>query len=322
MRVSHLYLHIGTPKTGTTSVQTFCQKNRKLLKQHDFSYYTDPVRHYSACKVIKALNAGLDMSQYIQRFQSWCQGADTDNLLFSSESLFRTHHARLTKFLGPERWDSITVICYLRPQDELFEGIYKQFVKWGKDFTVSDVLAPAFQSYGSYDTGLSAWQDWVSEQKNARLIVRRYGDATAQNGNIGVDFFEQLGLQGQDFSTPPLNVSPSGLLVDLYAKLPEIERFQQINRKMVASDLPGICGHNDVFDDDLRQQIRQKYQKVNERVRARFFPQDDALFTPPEPMGKPQGDVTEIRELLLQIISDLRGEEIAAQARAALAGPG
>ena len=33
-----LYIHIGTPKTGTTSLQHFCTENAKLFEEQGYCY--------------------------------------------------------------------------------------------------------------------------------------------------------------------------------------------------------------------------------------------------------------------------------------------
>lgn len=33
-----LYVHIGTPKTATTSIQMFCVENQKVLNKQSYSY--------------------------------------------------------------------------------------------------------------------------------------------------------------------------------------------------------------------------------------------------------------------------------------------
>ena len=38
-----LYIHIGTPKTGTTSIQNFCGLNREKLKEQGVLY---PIMNY------------------------------------------------------------------------------------------------------------------------------------------------------------------------------------------------------------------------------------------------------------------------------------
>ena len=36
--MSTVYIHVGTPKTGTSAIQVFCSKNRKLLKEKGVCY--------------------------------------------------------------------------------------------------------------------------------------------------------------------------------------------------------------------------------------------------------------------------------------------
>ena len=34
-----LYLYVGTPKTGTTSIQSFCAENRHIFDRYGFVVY-------------------------------------------------------------------------------------------------------------------------------------------------------------------------------------------------------------------------------------------------------------------------------------------
>ena len=48
-----LYLHIGTPKTATTSIQMFCVDNESVLKKLGYSY---PILNFKFPKVEKRRN--------------------------------------------------------------------------------------------------------------------------------------------------------------------------------------------------------------------------------------------------------------------------
>lgn len=37
-RMKTLYVHVGQPKTGTTALQVFCLKNRKVLNKKGYEY--------------------------------------------------------------------------------------------------------------------------------------------------------------------------------------------------------------------------------------------------------------------------------------------
>ena len=46
-----LHVHIGTPKTGTTSIQNFCVDNEKLLEMQGYCYPLFPYSYKSVAKV-------------------------------------------------------------------------------------------------------------------------------------------------------------------------------------------------------------------------------------------------------------------------------
>ncbi|HHY1340405.1 TPA: hypothetical protein ACV09T_001846, partial [Campylobacter jejuni] len=52
------YIHIGTPKTGTTSIQKFLTLNREILKQNGYYYPNafDEKEYWYLEKMIKVIN--------------------------------------------------------------------------------------------------------------------------------------------------------------------------------------------------------------------------------------------------------------------------
>ena len=56
-----LYLHIGTPKTGTTSIQNFCMDNQKQLEEKGFYF---PIFDYHFRNIGKYCNAHFLLTRY------------------------------------------------------------------------------------------------------------------------------------------------------------------------------------------------------------------------------------------------------------------
>ena len=72
-----LYLHIGTPKTATTSLQHFCEENETIFKENNYCYPLFPrkFRHIQKQKM-DARQHG-DGERYHQLYRQCCRTAPT-----------------------------------------------------------------------------------------------------------------------------------------------------------------------------------------------------------------------------------------------------
>lgn len=149
-----LYIHIGTPKTGTTSIQNFCGLNREKLKEQGVLY---PIMnyHYERKSVnrngyfltgtIKE-NGTRNKEKEKQVFDGELQYIvdcfkDYDTILISDESIWwatSTRRKGLWKDLkkhSEQHNYQIKVIVYLRRQDQFMMSRYNQKLK--TDFIAS-----------------------------------------------------------------------------------------------------------------------------------------------------------------------------------------
>jgi len=157
-----IYLHIGTEKTGTTSIQSFLADNRDELHKHKIMYSkvlgdpnnirlsialqdTDKIDdsriHAKITTKEKILNfkeeLRSDLSEEIQKEKP-------EILIISSEHLSsrmnREKEIKRLKYFLNQFSDDITVIVYLRRQDKFFESLYSTAIKKGNviDFSFPD----------------------------------------------------------------------------------------------------------------------------------------------------------------------------------------
>ena len=320
MHRKDLFLHIGWPKTGTTALQSFCHANRAALAAQGLAYYT--TRAESAGSIARAIAKAEPMAPHSARLQDWAARQDAAKVLISSEGFAGTDLTALADFLAPEQWRRITVIAYLRPQDEYLESWYKQVIKWGNKVPLQTYLGaqnPVWR-LADYDGQMARWQAWCAGLPDARLQAAIFDRQTLAGGDIGTDVFARLGLPGPGQPLGGSNVSPSAALIALYLKLPPIERLQQINRAMMASGHPATVGSRDILTPDQRAAIMARFAPGNERLRARLFPDRDTLFAPkPPPPAAPEDATDTLKTLLIATLERLRGPDIVAQARTALA---
>lgn len=316
--MARLFIHIGWPKTGSTALQEYCHKNRARLAAQGLAYYAS----FGAASgsISRAVAKGETLDQERARFLDWAAQQSAPNVLVSAEEFAGHAPQALAPFLAPERWDAITVIGYLRRQEDYFEGWYKQLVKWGSKLPIERFLAPgaAIWRQGDYRPGLAAWSEWCARgDHDARFRI--YDRQALAGGTLGSDFSAALGLPGVTLAPEARNVSPSAALIGLYLRLPPMHKLQQVNRAMVASGHPAATGSGDLLTAEMIAQIRATYATSNEAIRSRWFPERATLFDLPDISSRPQPATDGLADLLVETLARMRGPETASQARDALA---
>ena len=315
--MARLHLHIGWPKTGTTALQAFCAANGPLLTGHGLSYYA---ARGNCCGVVaRAIAKGAATAPLRADFLNWAAAQDGRDVLISSEGFAGSDPEAVFSVFAADHWDSVDVIAYLRPQEAFLEGWYKQMVKWGGKLALPDYLRPGAPTWatGDYRPGLDAWAAW-SARNGHKLRLRIFEPDALACGDLGADFFATIGLPDLQATVGTQNVSPSAALIGLYLRLPPIEKLQQINRAVVASGHPAATGSGDLFNAGRIALIRTHYAAANEDIRSRYLADRASLFAAPEPPG-PAPDPAGLDQLLIETLARMRGPEVAAQARGALA---
>ncbi|MGJ8598213.1 hypothetical protein [Sulfitobacter sp.] len=164
-----LVLHVGTHKTGTTSIQSALRESRETLRAARICY-PDPNREpfpelpahnfiYSAM-----MNGPKAMAAERARIMAEFRAARADCLILSEECLGLPLD-EIQEFFDPwrETFD-ITIVCFLRRQDRYAESLFSQYVRERRDIaagTIADFLAvPKIAARFDYDTNLKRWDDF------------------------------------------------------------------------------------------------------------------------------------------------------------------
>lgn len=185
-------IHIGTHKTATSSIQTFCEKNRKHLLNTG-TYY--PVNksgsknhNFLACDLAFGRYAAVESC--LKDMAKQAREHNADSVLISGESFyamnsffFKLYHrqcddywfnekkavSKLKEFLSDHE---VVIICYLRRQDSFLESIYNQCIKHtpgfpGKIYEFKDLMHESLSYYGL----LNIWSECFGQQN---MIVRNF----------------------------------------------------------------------------------------------------------------------------------------------------
>lgn len=305
-----LYLHIGTQKTGTSSLQRFCGENRAVFNRLGFEYPKMPFRyryirtwrngHFLIGNVKDKQGKRLPSEERSLREQGYetvggAFGA-YDNVLLSDERLFDYSAGAAETF-----WDelleharewrcAVKVIVYLRRQDQLALSWYNQMVKMG-----------------AKHRGEFAWEQWVEllpgleldycnvlERIAARMgreniCVRVYDRKQLQQagGSLYADFLGCLGLQmEQGFKAPAkdlntLSLTPNVLAIKCAVNAsPHFERGRLVFRRAAeaCSAQAAAEPRTSLFSPDEARAFLARYDEGNARIAREYLHRDGPLF--------------------------------------------
>lgn len=279
--MSVVYIHIGSPKTGTTSLQAFLGENRKELKKNGIDYPDGSEflmlpaysRHHNGIW-IRQCHGKPEYEQMLASLLARCARSDT--ILFSDEEIFRgyqqdpgiirdLHHA--LRAAGHE----LRVIVYLRRQDEYLTSLWAQKVKRFYTGTFEQWLADINEHVDNGDY-YSVLTSLATEVGHDALTVRLYEKRRfTESHTIYADFLEILGIRDiTSFTVPaePKNLS----LQDVYL---------ETKRRMNAD--PFFHVTTNISQDDLRyeaaQAIKDTLVELQEEARAEHRLQNRSLIT-------------------------------------------
>lgn len=318
-KIKHCILHIGTEKTGTTTLQEFLSLNRGRLLSKGFlvpsslwrggSDHTflatysldihnleddlriwrqirsaeDVIRHrdYTVEELSKEINSALDKNNIM-------------TILFSNEHchsrLVNMEELYVLRSLIEMFAEKITIIVYLRPQHELLTSLYDTALRAGH----SDIdVLPSFDSskvawvqrgYFDYAGLLDRWSSVFGKSNvQARIFMR----TELVGGSIIDDFLAFVGLRPDEFIIP----SRRNVSMDASCQV-FLNFFNRYQRRFP-----------ETFSDDMRRGLIYTLEQIsngrglrpsradavrffslfkcgNEIVRQTFFKDRDQLFTP------------------------------------------
>lgn len=206
-------LHIGTGKTGTSSLQTLLHRNRKRLLDRGILYPKSPGKR-------RHIRLGLSMQPDEERPRSspgWRRQqvstpaqlrplfeeqlraemaqAPAPLLLFSDEALYGSADGGLRNLR--EFTDtiarSVRVVVYVRRQDDHLCSRYQQVVKRETETRTLAERVDQMDLSATYDyhARLTAWRNILEPDE---MVVRRFERASFSDGSLYRDFLEATGV--------------------------------------------------------------------------------------------------------------------------------
>ena len=326
------FLHIGTEKTATTTLQVFCAKNRGKLYELGYFYpkSVGDIDHRKLPVIAYNLNRRDDFTkknlittdELLAKYQKKVFNElrkeidnikDNKKIIFSSEDI----QSRLTTITEVKRLrdifyslgiTDITVVVYLRTPVDIVSSLYSTAVKVGstaeKPPPPSD---PYFRNICHHKNTLERFESVFGKEN---IVPKIFSRKEFKNGSIIDDFLEIIGVQDSDqFDIPkPTNKSLSPLGIELLRRINKrIPVFINNQPNKLRGDLVlyfelyferFLGGKKYMMPKDLYEQYVLYFEDSNEWVRRNYFPNRPILF-------EKRTNIKESKVIIPQFLLDL-----------------
>jgi hypothetical protein len=316
------WIHIGLPKTASTTIQHFLTSHRDALLQRGVLYPRGIARGARDAQLHRALGAAVEpesvpwLAGMLQRFAgtdivaSLLEEVDRtkpETVILSSEALAFMRRPNLLRHAL--RGCEVHILVYLRRQDNFLASFYNQLIK-------TRLYAATFEEFlrqnaadaidlGQYQITLAMCQYdrllelWAGAFGPENIVAGVYEDYDLPGGILR-DMAAKMeidiaGLRLRDADTNPA-LQPSMLsLKRRVNQLLSSEEERVTCELLFASNFDGATGtkaaHEQIAAEIRRRQtILSRYQEGNARVAEKFFNCRPLLFNAPNGHDSPLPD--------------------------------
>jgi hypothetical protein len=260
-----LVLHIGSGKTGTSSIQHFLKRNRGRLAELGMLVPREPgaARHVKVGLYIKPdevlagriswqrlgySSPAAFRDEFLRRFQAEIQESGLSRVLLSDEGVYASSEEAMQRLRGlvDDLARSLRLVVYLRRQDEHLCSSYQQNVKIGSVQRLSNWAAREWTWLYDYAARLDRFDRTLAP---ADLVVRRFERESFVQGSLLQDFLDAAGI---DARADELRQVPNRN-ESLDAESVELLRLLNLHRVESEGATPGLIDNRALVDVLMRE---------------------------------------------------------------------
>lgn len=308
-----LFLHIGTEKTGSTSIQgtllsqSLALSERSILVPQSLLAWRQHAKLYTFFKSTSYLDdfllfcglqepslRKLTIDAWRQDFEDEIQSSSCSTCIISSELLqSRLSSVDEVQDLGAyleSVFSDVTIVLYIRDPLRLAISLTSTALKSGH--SVNSVPMPEDNAF--FKMGLDVKCNfqrtvelWKESMPSASLVLRIFDREALDKGCVVLDFFNHIGIPILASTVPPIENKSLGstgaaILASLNHKLPRINTDMTYNRDRDA--LISIISDTLAYGSPIlpSRQVAQSFQLYfcdsNEWIRSHYFPERASLF--------------------------------------------
>lgn len=281
-------LHLGSEKTGTSSIQKYFSLHRQALLREGFWYpksFTNPAGHVHIRLSAAALDGSLKANgpiaaEFREEFgAARKQGAKVavfSSEFFHSELRDKGSVERLHAFLA-NFFDHFKLVYYARRQDQMLASMHSTAIQGG--WTTNRHALSVYESKGHYYFDHAAVCDlWAGEFGRQNLACRVFERDRLTNGDIVDDFSTAIGLpldaeRSNVSANESLSFETMNVLLLLNASRHKDNK--ELRRKLIATGRKRDADRVPMLTRAEADQFLSRFDEVNRRFFSQYV--DGAL---------------------------------------------
>ncbi|MEZ5503753.1 MAG: hypothetical protein R3E50_14235 [Halioglobus sp.] len=307
-------VHIGTEKTGTTSIQRFLYLNRRKLKKAGFHFIQSAGKtnnralpayciseerfdDFFRAEGIRTPEAKQDFKKhFLQTFESEIKSAspNTHTFIMSSEhfhSRIRTPEEmdNVYRFLSTY-FDEFKIICYLREQVSTCTSYYSTHLKSGGTDSFAAFLRRCKPGnyYFNYYELLANWERCFGLEA---LDVALFSPDRFLHNDLLDDFTARidpalLGTLNKSIQSENESLKPAGqalaravnIIFPVTSEEADVTGMRDRCKKIIMQQM---TGRGQQPTPEVRASIYGSFIDSNRELQKKFFPHEETIFPPP-----------------------------------------
>ncbi|GAA6179473.1 hypothetical protein NBRC116594_09110 [Shimia sp. NS0008-38b] len=275
-----IYIHIGTQKTGSTSIQAFLWGMHKELYANGVNF-VQAGRKRAAHNQMAVVERNGDVAPLIHDVMHEIDRQPDHVHVLSSEMFFRTSLAdAFAKQFSEEFKHRIRIVAYLRRQDKFLEAMFKQALKNGRFRGTPQQYWTRRDNAVHYSEVLDAYSELFGKDS---MIVRPFERSAFPDGDIVKDFAGHIGVDTQVTGMPDTPPSNLTLSYEVSHLLGVLNRTTDINTRYLIREISrhntrGAVRSSDCYVTSERREIMQSCEEDNSYVRKTYCSDLSELF--------------------------------------------
>lgn len=283
-----LHLHIGSPKTGTTFLQSILYSNEPYLESKGFGVIEGLESRSPVAELEFVRSSTAD--EISARWRAKTESQEVNSFILSQESYTSLSSEEVAKLARALSDVDVQVIRYMRRQDELIESSWKQ---WHcKQLSFDEFVARYLEE--PYDL-LREVERWSEHFGDSAMTIRCYEKGRMPDG-IEMDFFAQIdeNIKVDQLKIPEKFVNTGfdrDSLEIMYLGRELLDglndnRFHRIFSQHGQVSAKAFQKHG-FLTSAQRQKIMSLAHESNRRMAQKYLKEDGDFFSPVEEINDP-----------------------------------